>query len=120
MTTDLDPQSMDRDGLIAEVMSLRSHRDRLLQALKDLDSIGGAVVNTVLSLDSTLTTIEPLLTPRPEPEFVAADTEGAFYCVACRHDAHAPGTCGLLQCTCGAVQEAYRSHLRGEHADGSR
>ncbi|QLF84870.1 hypothetical protein SEA_BBQVALINDRA_61 [Gordonia phage BBQValindra] len=61
MTTEPDPQQMDRDALIAEVVTLRGHRDQLRRALRNIDSIGGAVVDTVGGLDDALDEIEPLM-----------------------------------------------------------
>ncbi|QDM55881.1 hypothetical protein SEA_MAGICMAN_64 [Gordonia phage MagicMan] len=61
MSTEPDPEQMDRDALIAEVVLLRERRDILRRALLNVDSIGGAVVDTALSLEHTLGSISSLL-----------------------------------------------------------
>ncbi|ANA85457.1 hypothetical protein BOWSER_62 [Gordonia phage Bowser] len=61
MTTEPDPKQMDRDALIAEVVTLRGHRDQLRRALHSIESIGGAVANTAMALDDALEEIGPLM-----------------------------------------------------------
>ncbi|AMS02987.1 hypothetical protein BJD60_gp66 [Gordonia phage Schnabeltier] len=70
MSTEPDPQNMDRDALIAEIVTLRRHRDQLRKMLQGVATVGGPVVRAARDFEDTLDEVDALFRwtdPTPEP-----------------------------------------------------